>query len=456
MERRFARHYRTTGLRWSRLAASIGFFLAIGFWGLVQLRVVDADWLHGRQLVRLVCAFLLLICFGVLCLRPRFAIKSYGVSIGVPCAIVCLSIALLIFLPPDIETQQSTRLAIAMTVACWLVYGFTRLPVWLAIMICGSSSSILVVGAHIYENEYLLAIIFYLLVVNVTGWVMLVNGERREREVFYLKSKLVAMAKYLRRVADENLEANKNKSDILTLISHDLRQPLLSAGLYLNSLLLRKSVASDFESLELVRKIKACTALIEDSVQRISEVAFIQKYKEILELSSVDLTPILARVSELFLGQAAGRSIDLRVRDSISCTSLSLTSSAEIWDVVANLVSNSIKYCDPNKKSWILVRLVKIENHFRLSIIDNGMGISEGFHGKIFEEYFQVENSRKGGDVGYGLGLSIVRDTVRRLPGHSLEMKSVLGRGTRFDLWIPVYEDGESNFRRGSLLPADL
>lgn len=71
-----------------------------------------------------------------------------------------------------------------------------------------------------------------------------------------------------------------------------------------------------------------------------------------------------------------------------------------------------------------------------MTIRDNGVGIDPRFHRRVFDEYFQVGNSQRDREKGYGLGLSIVRETVSRLSGHRLCMRSACGQGTRFDLFV--------------------
>jgi signal transduction histidine kinase len=109
--------------------------------------------------------------------------------------------------------------------------------------------------------------------------------------------------------------------------------------------------------------------------------------------------------------------------------------------VLVNLISNAIKYSDPNKP----VRFVEITSApsgrphvYTLSIRDNGIGIAEADLSSIFARFYRgrPERDRELGTDGLGLGLSIVADCVDALNG-DIRVESTLGEGTTFFLELP-------------------
>ena len=107
------------------------------------------------------------------------------------------------------------------------------------------------------------------------------------------------------------------------------------------------------------------------------------------------------------------------------------------------MVSNAIKFCKDDGSGWVLVRAARIKNSIRITIRDNGIGIDPSYHRRIFDEYFQIGNPQRDRERGYGLGLSIVRETISRLPEHKLRMNSKPGIGTRFDIVVPLSDSSE-------------
>ena len=102
--------------------------------------------------------------------------------------------------------------------------------------------------------------------------------------------------------------------------------------------------------------------------------------------------------------------------------------------VLNNLISNAIKYSDPDKSErFIKIKTLKSKEHCLIDIADNGLGISKTHLPKIFEMFFVTDHSHKGS----GLGLYITKETISKLKG-SISAESEFGEGTRFSIKIPL------------------
>jgi len=101
--------------------------------------------------------------------------------------------------------------------------------------------------------------------------------------------------------------------------------------------------------------------------------------------------------------------------------------------VLNNLISNSIRYHNPESKDpFVRVKVKTTDKQVEIMVKDNGIGISKDLHDKIFEMFYRVtENS-----VGSGLGLYLVKETVEKLNGE-IKVDSHPGVGTEFSLQIP-------------------
>jgi CheY-like chemotaxis protein/anti-sigma regulatory factor (Ser/Thr protein kinase) len=197
-------------------------------------------------------------------------------------------------------------------------------------------------------------------------------------------------------------------------------------------------------------------AAMSDNLSRLSDIAELQDRNEALPVETVDLFVVLRRLSSVYGGQADGKGVRLVVKEPAPGALLAASDGARLWEILANLVSNAIKFSDTGRRGWVLVRAISVGDTLRITIRDNGVGIDPRFHRRIFDEYFQVGNPQRDRDKGYGLGLSIVRETVSRLSGHRLCLRSACGQGSRFDLFIPKARSCDSRPTVPSSRPVNL
>lgn len=436
-ESAFLREFRRNGARFALAASLAGALMAFSFAVLMIGDEARDTNQHSRQLVRLAIGGLLSTSCLILWLLPRFAVRNYLVVVGVPAIVACFTVALLGYLPTDAELPRSGRLTVAMCLTCFLVYGFTRLPVVLMFTVCSVSSAIAIAAAISNGDDYGRALIIYLAAANVSGCVLGAQIERRERESFEREIALVEARERLAVSAQASSDASAAKSLLMAAVNHDLRQPAASAALYLERLSaeVQKCAPSCAPT---VAKVTECVGAITDNLSRLSAVADLHDKDRVLATAPVDLRAILGRLVGVYSGPAAERNVRLVVTMPRERDLILRTDGARLGDVLANLVSNALKFSSDGNHAWVVVRAVRFGSRVRITVRDNGIGIEEQHHRRIFDEYFQVGNAERDRNRGYGLGLSIVRDTIVRLPNHSISFRSSLGNGTRFDIWVPL------------------
>ena len=107
--------------------------------------------------------------------------------------------------------------------------------------------------------------------------------------------------------------------------------------------------------------------------------------------------------------------------------------------VLLNLIGNAVKYSDPSQPArWVRVRFERgaSEGEWAVEVSDNGIGIPEELHGRVFERAFRADPERADGT---GIGLAIVREAVRQLGGR-IHFRSQPGVGTTFRVSLPAEE----------------
>jgi signal transduction histidine kinase len=143
------------------------------------------------------------------------------------------------------------------------------------------------------------------------------------------------------------------------------------------------------------------------------------------ELRQVQLEPLFAEVARAWSATAALQGVGLRVRPAAG----SVTSDhARLRSIIDNLIANAIKYSPAGR---VLVGLRRRRGETVIDVVDNGCGIAEENRERVFAAFCQISSAAQ----GVGLGLSLVRDHCRAL-GHRVELASILGRGSRFSVYL--------------------
>jgi signal transduction histidine kinase len=207
--------------------------------------------------------------------------------------------------------------------------------------------------------------------------------------------------------------------------SHDLKAPITS----LKGLI---QIAQLSESRE---EIMQCHEMMKDRLLNLEELI-----RDILDLSKnsrteVDFVP--TNISTVL--QQLIHSHD-HSNGSISITTtgpeglIVSTDPTRLKMIVGNLLSNAILYSDLGKDAPAIVITYSLDDAIlRISVKDNGVGIDEKYHDKIFDMFFRLSET----SIGSGLGLYIVRETTEKMNG-TLEVKSKKGTGSEFIVRLPV------------------
>ena len=101
--------------------------------------------------------------------------------------------------------------------------------------------------------------------------------------------------------------------------------------------------------------------------------------------------------------------------------------------ILNNLLANAIRYRHPARKPEVVVEAVLKGQFVQITVKDNGIGINEKHIGKIFDMFYRTSDTSSGS----GLGLYIVRETIKKLNG-SIDVVSHVNEGTSFTIVLPL------------------
>ena len=240
------------------------------------------------------------------------------------------------------------------------------------------------------------------------------------------------MRHHLKTSIEQQHHYEKARKELIASISHDLRTPLSSIRGYVEGL--EDGIAKTEEmQKKYLRVIKSKT----DQLDRLIEDLFEFSRFELEQLSiekklvnSSDFFQEAFHTAQLDFQQAH---VEFMIDGPIPSASLHLDT-VRMKQVMANLFDNTIRY-GGNK---VVMKIVKLESHIQVSIMDNGQGIADEDIPFIFNTFYRGEKSRSRELGGTGLGLAIVKYIIHAHEGE-IKVESQLGKGSEFIFTLPKY-----------------
>ncbi|MGR3792630.1 ATP-binding protein [Vannielia sp. SX4] len=236
-------------------------------------------------------------------------------------------------------------------------------------------------------------------------------------------------------ITEEKIAA-KLKDEFIATVSHELRTPLTSIrgalGLVIGS-----------ASSHLPEKVRHMLGIANRNSERlvllINDILDMQKIRSgqmQFSLSVEDVRPIAANALASSENYAPDKGISLVFRDTAPGIMVKIDP-IRFEQVLTNLLSNAIKFAPEG--STVTLSLLSFEDKLRVSVKDEGIGISAEFRDKIFNPFSQSEASSTRSIGGTGLGLSISKALVEAMDGQ-LSFDSIEGHGATFHIDLPAIE----------------
>ena len=209
--------------------------------------------------------------------------------------------------------------------------------------------------------------------------------------------------------------------------SHELRTPLSMIKGYVETLL--DGAKDDPQAIKrFLPTIAKHTDRLTHVVEDLLSLSRLESEGDTLDLSAVNLSDIVAGVSDELTPKATNQKIDIYNQLD---TALGLQADEpRLRQVFFNLLENAVKYSGEGKQVTVSGNQVK-EGFLEICVADNGNGIPQHALDRIFERFYRVDKSRSRESGDTGLGLAIVKHIVQ-LHGGTVWCESTVGEGTKF------------------------
>jgi signal transduction histidine kinase len=229
---------------------------------------------------------------------------------------------------------------------------------------------------------------------------------------------------------------NRNQSEFVRIVSHDLRSPLTSMQGFASMLELELVGELNEKQAQFVEKILAGIAQITALVDNIQDAGRFDPETGFYEMerSPCDVGEIVVRIVQNHLVPAEKQelSISVNVADDVPI----INADANMLErAITNLVDNAIKYTPNGGK--VDVNVSCVNNDLHISVRDTGLGINPEHQQQLFQRHVRIARQEHKRIKGTGLGLFIVKSVAQRHEGNAW-VNSSDGEGSTFTMSIPL------------------
>lgn len=227
----------------------------------------------------------------------------------------------------------------------------------------------------------------------------------------------------------EQKEDELRKNDFIGMVSHELKTPLTSLQGYFQ--ILRYEADNPKLAPTILSRVDAQLKKMQQLINGFLNISRFESGKLHLEKEYFGLDALVNEIMDDIILTAPNYNITLQ-----PCTPVTVyADKSKIDSVIRNLLTNAIKYSRPDTN--IDVACIKHEHHVEISVTDYGIGIKKEDIEKLFDRYYRVDNVNTKTVSGFGIGLYLSAEIIKR-HGGIIGVDSEVDKGSRFYFTLPL------------------
>lgn len=227
------------------------------------------------------------------------------------------------------------------------------------------------------------------------------------------------------------------KLDFVAIAAHELRTPLTVIRGYMDLMNTEAINELSIYNIENLQKMIYGTDELRSLINKLLSIARIERGEMEIFIEKLNIIKHVEENVQSHQSTAVYKKQKLKFESSIESTLYVPADPSSITEVLNNLIGNAIKFTEPNGE--IIVSITADEQQVTVYVKDNGPGIPEELHSKLFTKFYRAERSLISGSRGTGLGLFISKTIINLQHGKIGIMRS-RGKGSTFYFTLPIYK----------------
>lgn len=229
----------------------------------------------------------------------------------------------------------------------------------------------------------------------------------------------------------ENKLIEQQKDEFIGIASHELKTPVTSIKVFTEILLEQFEKTGDEQSVELMKKLNNQVDRLTELISDLLDTTKIADGRMVFKRERLDINELIREMIEDISRTTEKHNFLLQLQKIPIVTA----DHERIGQVLMNLLTNAVKYSPEGGDIKVISE--KMPGFIKVTVVDNGIGISTELKSRIFERFYRINNPAMQTYPGMGLGLYISAGIINR-HGGNITVESEEGKGSAFSFTLPL------------------
>lgn len=226
------------------------------------------------------------------------------------------------------------------------------------------------------------------------------------------------------------------KTDFINNMTHELRTPLATISIAVDTLKNEKIIGNKAELLSIGQIIKTENNRMNTQVEQILQAAQLDVNQVLKDMKELQVHEVLQKIKSKFALQAEEKNATIELNLDAAKDGVA-GHPVHFMNMVSNLVDNALKYSKEDIDPCVSIATSNEKKNIVIVVKDNGLGMTKDTMSKIFDKFYRAHTGDVHNVKGFGLGLNYTKKMVEAHHG-TIEVTSVVGAGSTFTIRLPL------------------